>query len=142
MAVPNDTVSGGARGLGLTIAEGFLEHDATAVALLDLDEKEGQKALNCLHALFPDKAEKIVFHSVDVTDATALGKMMNGVAEAFGNIDVLVCFAGLVNSTRAIDYTAQGFREICDVNTNVVREDAYGKDGQKRGADWPCGASC
>lgn len=99
------------------MAEGFLEHDAAAVALFDLDEKEGQKALERLHLLFPQKTENISFHSVDVTDADTLGKTVHDVAEKFDKIDVLVCFAGIVNSTRAIDYTPENFRKICDVNT-------------------------
>ena len=110
-------VSGGARGLGLTIAEGLLQHGARAVALLDLDEAEGNNALTKLHSIFPDRKEQILFHPVDVTDAKILNDTILEIANAFGKIDVLVCFAGIVNSTRAVDYTAEGFRKICDVNT-------------------------
>lgn len=111
-----EIVSGGARGLGLTIAEGFLEHDAAAIALLDLDEEEGQNALDKLHSLFPERKEHIIFCPIDVTDTDALGKSIHEIAETFEKIDILVCFAGIVNSTRAIDYTAENFRKICDVN--------------------------
>ena len=110
-------VSGGARGLGLTIAEGFLAHDAAAVALLDLDEKEGGEALRRLHSLFPQRSKSVIFQHVEVTDADALGQTMHKVAELFGKIDVLVCFAGIVNSTKAVDYSPENFRKICDVNT-------------------------
>ena len=110
-------VSGGARGLGLTIAEGLLQHGARAVALLDLDEAEGTNALGKLHSVFPDRKEEILFRPIDVTDAKILNDTILEIANAFGKIDVLVCFAGIVNSTRAVDYTPEGFRKICDVNT-------------------------
>ena len=101
----------------MTVAEGLLEHDAAAVALLDIDEGEGQRAVEELHSRFPEKQEKIIFSTIDVTDADALGKTIHEVAESFGKIDVLVCFAGIVNSVRATDYTSEMFRKICDVNT-------------------------
>ena len=101
----------------MTIAEGFLQHGASAVALLDLDEAEGLNAIGRLHSLFTDKKEGIVFRAVDVRDASPLGETIHEIAEAFGKIDILICFAGIVNSTRAIEYTPEGFRKICDANT-------------------------
>ena len=61
--------------------------------------------------------KNIIFRQIDVTDADVLGKTIHEIAELFGKIDLLVCFAGIVNSVRAIDYNAEGFRKICDVNT-------------------------
>ena len=93
-----------------------MEHDIAALALLDLDEKEGLTALASLHLSYPQKRENIIFCPVDVTDAEALGKTVRDIAERFIKIDILVSFAGIVNSMRAIDYTPEGFRKICDVN--------------------------
>jgi NAD(P)-dependent dehydrogenase (short-subunit alcohol dehydrogenase family) len=59
----------------LTIAEGLLEHGAAGIALLDLDEKEGQHAVEKLHSLYPEKRKNIVFQPVDVTDADASGRL-------------------------------------------------------------------
>ena len=101
----------------MTIAEGLLAHGAAGVALLDLDEGEGQQALESLHTLFPERIENILFRSVDVTDADPLRKTIHDIADVFSKINVFVCLAGIVNTTRAIDYTAEGFRRICDVNT-------------------------
>lgn len=84
---------------------------------LTWDEVEGTNAIEKLHSIFPDRRERIIFRPADVTDAARLGETIHEIAEAFGKIDVLVCFAGIVNSTRAIDYTPEGFRKICDVNT-------------------------
>lgn len=108
---------GGARGLGLAMCEGFLQHGADAVALMDLDEAEGNNAVAQLHSSFAHRKDKIIFRSIDVTDAAALGNTIHEVANIFAKNDVLVCFAGIVDSTRAVDYTLESFRKICDLNT-------------------------
>ena len=78
---------------------------------------EGSLAADELRSIFPDRSEKIIFRSVDVTDAPSLGHRIHEIGETFGKMDVLVCFAGIVNAVRAVDYTPEDFRKICDVNT-------------------------
>lgn len=97
------------------IGRGFLQHGLDHLALFDTDEKEGFDAAAKLSFEFPDATVK--FLAVDVTAASALQAAVTDVAEEFNGIHVLATFAGIVNSTRAIDYTAEGFRKIIDVNT-------------------------
>ena len=78
---------------------------------------QGRNAATHLHSTFPDRKDKITFRPVDVTDASALANTIHEIANAVGKIDVLVCFAGIVNAARAVDYTPEGFRKMCDVNT-------------------------
>ena len=99
------------------VAEGFLAHDAVAVALFDLDEEEDQKALKRLQSPFPKKTKNLIFQYGDITDADASDNTIHKVAEMLGRFNVLVCIAGIVNTTRAIDYTPEDFRKICDLNT-------------------------
>jgi sorbose reductase len=108
-------VTGGARGLGLMIGRGFLEHGLAKLALFDVDQKEGDEAAEELLSDFPQAA--ITFTKVDVTDEPALRMAVTRVANEFDGIHVLATFAGTVNSTRAIDYTPESFRKILDVNT-------------------------
>jgi hypothetical protein len=113
-------VTGGARGLGLTIAEGFLEHGLTKLALFDIDAKELELASNQLQQYYAqDTTTKpiITFHVVDVTEAKQLNEAVRDVAEKFDGIDILVTFAGIVDSVRALDYTPDVFRRLLDVNT-------------------------
>ena len=42
------------------VAEGFLAHGAAAVAIFDLDEEEGQKAMKRLHSPFPTKTKNVI----------------------------------------------------------------------------------
>ncbi|KAG8528982.1 uncharacterized protein KY384_006671 [Bacidia gigantensis] len=107
-----------ARGLGLTIPEGFLEHDAAAIALLDLDEEEGQKAVHTLHLRFPERQTNIIFRPTDIIDAESLGKIIHEIAESFGKLDILVCLTGIVNSVRATDYSLDSFRKSYDMSTS------------------------
>lgn len=110
-------MTGGARGLGLTAAEGMLEHGLSKVAVLDVDAEEGAKAVAQLKSSFHDRDEDIVFRPLDVTDAERLAQTIAEIADNFGKIDVLVCFAGIVNSIRAVDYTPDMFRKLLDINT-------------------------
>ena len=110
-------MSGGARGLGFTVAEGMLEHGLSKVALLDVDANEGSKAVELLRSRFGGRENDIVFKVLDVINAEQVSQVIQEVATLFGRIDVLTTFAGIVNSIRAVDYTPEMFRKICDVNT-------------------------
>jgi NAD(P)-dependent dehydrogenase (short-subunit alcohol dehydrogenase family) len=77
-------VTGGSRGIGRGIAEAFLEAGAD-VAIC------GRKAPDAL----PSAGDKsAVFFAADVRDADEAGRMIDGVAERFGRIDVLINNAG------------------------------------------------
>ncbi|KAF1982269.1 NAD(P)-binding protein [Aulographum hederae CBS 113979] len=123
-------VTGGARGLGLAIAKGFLEHGSPKVALFDVDQEQGDAAVDELRTIHPEPSTRIVFKSVDVTDAEALAVAVQETAEDFGAIHVLATFAGIVNSVRAIDYTAETFSRLLDVNTTgtFLAAQAVGKE--------------
>jgi sorbose reductase len=108
-------VTGGARGLGQMIGRGFLQHGLPKLALFDIDQKEGDEVVAELSKEFPDAV--VTFTKVDVTNEPELSSAVTAVADKFDGIHVLATFAGIVNSTRATDYTAEGFRKILDVNT-------------------------
>lgn len=123
-------VTGGARGLGLATAEGLLEHGVSKIALLDVDAEEGFKAVAYLKSVFIGRDEEITFQTLDVTDDESLSQTVSHIADQFGKIDILVCFAGIVNSIRAVDYTPEMFRKILDVNTTgtFLTAQAVGKE--------------
>ena len=95
----------------------MLEHGLAKVALLDVDADEGAKAVEHLRSSFNGRDNDIVFRPLDVTQEEGLCLTITEIADEFGKIDVLVCFAGIVNSIRAVDYTPEMFRKILDVNT-------------------------
>lgn len=113
----NAVITGGARGLGLTTARGFLEHGASKVALLDIDTEEGSAAIASLIKSFPNMEGFIIFRKLDVTDEEQVVAVIKEISALFDGIDILTTFAGIVNSVRCIDYAAENFRKILDVNT-------------------------
>jgi len=68
------------------------------VALLDIDEKEGDKATASLVESFSEKRESIVFRVLDVTNRENVAIVTKEFSELFGDIDILIIFAGIVNS--------------------------------------------
>ncbi|KAF5553802.1 serum paraoxonase lactonase 3 [Fusarium mexicanum] len=94
-------VTGGLGTIALTVVRALLQHGLTGLMLLDLDvtSKSAVRKVDDLRKDFPER--KIEAASVD--------KM--------GGLDFLVCFAGIVNCTHALDLSPKVFRKLLDVNT-------------------------
>jgi NAD(P)-dependent dehydrogenase (short-subunit alcohol dehydrogenase family) len=92
-------ITGGARGIGLGIAQAFIARGAV-VALVDLEAQEAQRSAAALGA---DRAIGI---GADVTDSAALEAAVATTVERFGGIDVVVANAGIAptpNTARNMD---------------------------------------
>ena len=92
-------ITGGARGIGLGIAQAFTARGAV-VALVDLEAEEVQRSAATLGA---DRAIGI---GADVTDSAALEAAVAATVERFGGIDVVVANAGIApipNTARNMD---------------------------------------
>jgi NAD(P)-dependent dehydrogenase (short-subunit alcohol dehydrogenase family) len=92
-------ITGGARGIGLGIAQALTARGAT-VALLDLEAEEVQRSAATLGS---DRAIGI---GADVTDAAALQAAVAATVQRFGGIDVVVANAGIApvpNTARNMD---------------------------------------
>lgn len=110
----NAIVTGGTGDLGFTACNALLEHGASGVCMFDLDEVLGAEKVHALSQKFPEA--KVRFMKVNVTDATRVDEAVHETAQAFGSVDVLVCFAGVVSALHAIDMTAEQFRIVMDIN--------------------------
>lgn len=84
--------------------------------MADIDTAEGERAIKQLRSVFPNR--DIRFITLDVTDDKKLSSTVHGLEDEFESIDVLVCFAGMVESVRAVDYTPESFAKILEVNTH------------------------
>lgn len=111
-------VTGGAQGLGFVCARAMLEHGVACLAIFDIDEKQGQEALNHIRQAHKDDTQKpvLVFHAVDVSDEAAVNSNVEKVADEFGGLDLLVCFAGITGSELSVDYDINRWKKIFDVN--------------------------
>lgn len=101
-------ITGGAQGLGLTIAEGFIAAGAT-VALLDMNEEKLRTSAQSLG----DRARGYV---CDVTDPEAVAAVVRTIEGDLGGIDILINNAGIVATDHILEVSGDSWRKIIDVN--------------------------
>lgn len=91
----------------------------THLVIFDIEEELGKEAVSHLesHNAAGSGSAEIMFRKVDVTKENELQKIMHDLAVQLGGIDILLCFAGIVNCEHAVDYQADNWRKIIDVNT-------------------------
>ncbi|KAK9470792.1 NAD(P)-binding protein [Dipodascopsis tothii] len=108
-------VTGGARGLGFSMAEGMCSSGLSAIAILDLQADLGDSACKALTETYGVKAN---FYAVDVRNEDSVSAAMNQVAADFGRLDILICSAGIADIISAEEYTPAKFRRVIDINLN------------------------
>lgn len=110
-------VTGGGRGLGRAIAEGFVAAGAT-VAVIGRDAERLAKAAGELDALGPGSAHAF---AGDVADEAALIRLADEIHSALGPADVLVNNAGVNPWYRKAESTPlEEWRAVIDVNLTAV----------------------
>jgi NAD(P)-dependent dehydrogenase (short-subunit alcohol dehydrogenase family) len=103
-------VTGAARGIGLAVAQRFLE-EGWRVALLDiLDDALGASVAALKR---PDATLELV---ADVADPQAVHKAVAGAHRAFGRIDALVNNAGIAIFKPILDVTLEEWNRVLAVN--------------------------
>ena len=101
-------VTGGARGIGLSIAKRYVAEGARVV-IADIDESTGKAAVAGLGA-----AARFVR-----TDVGAAGDARNVIAEALGfagDIDILVNNAGIIHTADFLDIAEADFDRVMRIN--------------------------
>jgi len=68
-----------------------------------------------LRSDFP--SAKITTKGVDVRDAQAIDAAVAKTADELGNINMLLCFAGVVDTKHATEMSAEDWKRILDINT-------------------------
>ncbi len=101
-------VTGGARGIGLALAEAFLAAGARGVAVVDLPSPALDDAVDRL-------GERARAYAVDVSDAGALGRLVSDVETELGPIDLFVSNAG-IGTGSGIEATDEQWDRIWQVN--------------------------
>jgi len=103
-------VTGGASGLGREVAKRIVAEGGT-VALWDLNAE----------TLAAAKDEVGAAHTValDVADPQAVSAAAREIADLFGNIDILVCSAGITGATQPVwEFPIDSFQRVVDINLN------------------------
>jgi NAD(P)-dependent dehydrogenase (short-subunit alcohol dehydrogenase family) len=108
-------ITGGARGIGLAIAEAFGQVGAE-IAICDLNESEVADTLEHLKS----RGLSAYGQPVDVSRRSELFEFADRVEERFGGIDIWVSNAGAFVPHKIIDTTEEQWQMIMDVNVKSV----------------------
>ena len=108
-------VTGGAQGIGLAIAEIFLESGAL-VSLWDQDEKLVNETAQRLSS--KGNVEAVV---MDVADLISVENAVKQTQDAQGSIDILIRNAGISGPTEKLwEYPPDAWQKIIDINLTGV----------------------
>ncbi|KNZ81699.1 Sorbose reductase SOU1 [Termitomyces sp. J132] len=118
-------VTGGHRGIGLEIALALAEAGAI-VYCLDLPSKPDaawvkvQAYAAQLPPLSGNYRGRLEYVSGDVTDQARIWKIAEEIATKEGRLDVCVANAGILRSAECLEYAAEEFRKLLDINVSGV----------------------
>ncbi|RDA89873.1 hypothetical protein CP533_6652 [Ophiocordyceps camponoti-saundersi (nom. inval.)] len=110
----NAVVTGALGGLGTVICRAMLQHGLQGLLMLDVRASEDDTSVKDLREEFP--GARIEMLATDITDEDQVSRAMDHAAEKLGSVDMLVCLAGVVGVSHALEMTASQFRRILDVN--------------------------
>ncbi len=108
-------ITGAGRGIGLATARRFAIAGA-AVIVAELDVESGMTAASEIK----DMGRKSMFIEVDVRSSERVDQMAAIALEAFSNIDILVCNAGIGQPVRAEECSDEDWLNMMAVNLNGV----------------------
>jgi sorbose reductase len=109
-------VTGGAQGIGKTIAQAFADFGAD-VAIVDMNYPKAQATAA---ELAKATGRKVLAYHCDVTDPASVAKMIEDYEKDFSTINIAVNNAGIFTGDAAIDITPEAFKSVIDVNLNGV----------------------
>jgi len=108
LAGKNALVTGSTRGIGRAIAE-RLAGSGARVAVVGRDLHRAQEAASAI-------GKDAKGFAVDVTDTTAVSKLVADVEAAFGSIDILVNNAGITRDDLIMRMSLDAWREVLETN--------------------------
>ncbi|MCI8469601.1 MAG: 3-oxoacyl-ACP reductase FabG [Eggerthellaceae bacterium] len=110
-------ITGGTRGIGFAIAHEFLENGAK-VAICGSRQATVERALSELQEI--NDGYQVMGIAPDLTDPDSIAAEFQKVVDAFGRLDILGNNAGVSSRTPLLDYTAEEFRNVMELNVDAV----------------------
>jgi 2-hydroxycyclohexanecarboxyl-CoA dehydrogenase len=104
-------VTGGASGIGLGVAHGFVA-DGYRVALVDSNAEAAETAAASLRS----KGAIAIAVAADVADRAAVAAGFDRIRTELGPVEILVTSAGIEQFTPVLDITAEGWDRIIAIN--------------------------
>ncbi len=105
-------VTGGARGIGFSIASRLAEAGATVV-IGDVNEASATEAAESISRQFGHPAAA---HALNIADATSIRHFMGQVVGEFGKVDIWVNNAGIYPFIGALDITDEDYDKLININ--------------------------
>jgi len=118
-------VTGGHRGIGLEMALALAEAGAV-VYCLDLPaqpDNDWLKVQNFASELPEPQGQKkgrLEYISGDVTDQKAMWATVESIVDREGRIDICMANAGILHGAECLEYPAEDFRKVLDINVSGV----------------------
>jgi len=109
-------ITGGAQGIGKTIASAYAEMGAD-VAIVDLDFMKAQATAA---EIAKKTGRNVLAYSCNVADPESVGQMITAYEKDFNQINFAVNNAGIFTPDAAIDISPEAFKSVIDVNLNGV----------------------
>ncbi|XP_063906748.1 15-hydroxyprostaglandin dehydrogenase [NAD(+)]-like isoform X2 [Zophobas morio] len=88
-------VTGGAGGIGLAMVKNLVQHGAKGVAIVDISEEAGFRAINEIVKIFGEN--KATFIKADVTKKTELEAVFETTIKTYNQLDIVINNAGKVD---------------------------------------------
>jgi gluconate 5-dehydrogenase len=104
-------VTGAYRGLGFAIAGGFARSGATVV----LNGRRPEE-LSAAKKKLVDQGFAATTAVFDVTDATGIGRGVDGILESYGHLDIVVNNAGIQRRHRLVEFPQSEWDEVMATN--------------------------
>jgi len=108
-------ISGGARGIGYSIASTFLDAGAN-VLITDILEEDGIKAAKNLS----DKEGKVLFIQHDVTSEESWINAVEFCSKNFSKLNILVNNAGIYSSSNVENTSLEDWKKMFEINVEGV----------------------
>ncbi|GAB1311458.1 hypothetical protein MFIFM68171_01668 [Madurella fahalii] len=112
-------VTGGAQGLGLTMAEALVEAGGKVYALDRADHPDEQWA-EAQSRVVPEWGGSLHYRQQDVSDTAHLESLIAAIADENQRLDGVVAAAGVQQITPALDYKAEDVARMLDINYTGV----------------------
>src|ERR1051325_3724828 len=109
-------VTGAGRNIVEEVSKWFAREGAR-VAVVDLDKARGERVAKEINAAHPDRAMAVV---CDVSSSSDVAKMVRGVVEKWGGVDILVNNAAWTDRKNILDLTEEEWDKVMDVSLKSV----------------------
>jgi len=104
-------VTGGARGIGKSIALALARHGAD-IGIVDVDEDQGRKTA----AEILDLGKKAVYYQCNVIDSREVKQVVDAIRKDLGSLHIVVNNAGITRDTLLMRMKDEDWTQVLDVN--------------------------